>query len=304
MGNVHLVTGYAGKEHITAADQGVFNALIMGDGQFVFDRGNKLSATIVSNNQVRVFDGDILMQGRHIRLNPGKYVNLAIENGTQGLLRRDLIVARYTKEAGSGVEDVNLVVIKGTAASSNPVDPSYTDGNIREGEATQNDMPLYRVTLNGINIQSLEPLFRVELIELAKKQDETDLLAEGTEVVDEDHFPFYDASADLQKKVLWSRIKTILGNVFAPKSLAEENKERLDSIQETGIVNPADFNEFAEDMEGRIRAAMPKAGGTFTGTVMAGSSDQAASTSCLRNSKLVSSDTTPTANGEINWTYG
>ena len=51
-------------------------------------------------------------------------------------------------------------------------------------------------------------------------------------------------------------------------------------------------------------AAMPKSGGTFTGTIKAGRSYQSYSTSLLRNSKLVSSDTTPSVNGEINWTYG
>ena len=51
-------------------------------------------------------------------------------------------------------------------------------------------------------------------------------------------------------------------------------------------------------------AAMPKSGGAFTGTIKAGNSYQSYSTSLLRNSKLVSSDTTPSVNGEINWTYG
>lgn len=51
-------------------------------------------------------------------------------------------------------------------------------------------------------------------------------------------------------------------------------------------------------------AAMPNAGGTFTGTIKAGSSYQAVGTSLLRNSKIVSVDTNPTVNGEINWTYG
>ena len=52
-------------------------------------------------------------------------------------------------------------------------------------------------------------------------------------------------------------------------------------------------------------AAMPKSGGTFTGTVKAaGEGYQAPGTSLLRNTKLVSSDTTPTVDGEIFWTYG
>lgn len=55
----------------------------------------------------------------------------------------------------------------------------------------------------------------------------------------------------------------------------------------------------------KAAAAMPKSGGTFTGTVKAaGEGYQAPGTSLLRNSRLVSADTTPTVNGEIFWTYG
>jgi hypothetical protein len=43
--------------------------------------------------------------------------------------------------------------------------------------------------------------------------------------------------------------------------------------------------------------------GTFGGQVVANASGQTPGTSLLRNSKLVSADTDPTANGEINWTY-
>ena len=50
--------------------------------------------------------------------------------------------------------------------------------------------------------------------------------------------------------------------------------------------------------------AMPKSGGTFTGTIYAGNNNQSYNTSLLRNSKLVSSETTPTYNGEIYWVYG
>lgn len=55
----------------------------------------------------------------------------------------------------------------------------------------------------------------------------------------------------------------------------------------------------------KANESMPKSGGTFTGTVKAaGEGYQAPGTSLLRNTKLVSSDTTPTVNGEIFWTYG
>ena len=92
------------------------------------------------------------------------------------------------------------------------------------------------------------------------------------------------------------------------------------SDQVTGPAIPTKLSELSEDTTHRTvtdtdisgwntaksqaAAAMPKSGGTFNGTIKAGSSYQSYSTSLLRNSKLVSSDTTPSVNGEINWTYG
>ena len=92
------------------------------------------------------------------------------------------------------------------------------------------------------------------------------------------------------------------------------------SEQITGPAIPTKLSELSEDTTHRIvtdteisgwntaksqaDAAMPKSGGTFTGTIKAGGSYQSYSTSLLRNSKLVSTDTTPSVNGEINWTYG
>lgn len=51
------------------------------------------------------------------------------------------------------------------------------------------------------------------------------------------------------------------------------------------------------------QAANTITAGTFAGQVVANSSGQTPGTSLLRNSKLVSADTNPTVNGEINWTY-
>lgn len=159
MGNIHLVTGHAGKGHVTAADHGSLHAAIFGAGQYVLHRGSKFATTIISNNSIRVADGDIIMQGRHIRLDENTYVDLAVENGTQGFFRNGLIVARYTKDSVSGVEDCNLVVIKGTASAGSAVDPDYTSGDIINDHVLIADMPLYRIPLDGLNVQTLVPLF-------------------------------------------------------------------------------------------------------------------------------------------------
>lgn len=161
MGNMHLVTGYQGQEHVTAADHGSLYAAIFGSGSYVLDRGNKLAATAITSNQIRIADGDIILQGRHIRLNEGKTIDLTIENGSQGYKRNDLIVARYTRNASTGIEEASLVVIKGTAASSDPVDPEYTDGDLLADNAETVDFPLYRIPLDGITVGTPVQLFDV-----------------------------------------------------------------------------------------------------------------------------------------------
>lgn len=159
MANMNLVTGYTGQAHVTAADDGALNAALVGSGQYVMPTGNQLQASVITNNSVKVLDGDALMQGRHIRIEPGTSVDLTIENGATGYYRNDLIVIRYAKEASTGVETANLTVIKGTPGTEQAADPSYTSGDILNDGAIANDMPLYRVVLEGLNIKELVPLY-------------------------------------------------------------------------------------------------------------------------------------------------
>lgn len=180
MGNLHIVTGFKGENHVTAADVGSFNAAIFGAGQYVLNRGRKFSTTTVSNNLIRVADGDLLIQGRHVRMNEGTHVDLAIDNGQQGYKRNDLIVARYTKDASSGVEDVNLIVIKGTPVASTPSDPAHTVGDIINDHVYLADMPLYRVPVNGLNVEALVPLFTEASMSVADGAVGTDKIADGS----------------------------------------------------------------------------------------------------------------------------
>lgn len=152
MGNLHLVTGYGGTEHITAEDHGAFNAATFGAGNYILNTGNKFAASVISNNQIRILDGELLTQGRHIRLKTGTYVDLTIQNGTQGYNRIDLIVARYTRSTSTGIEDCNLVVIKGTATTGTASAPSVITGDLIAGVATTHDVPLYRIPLSGITV--------------------------------------------------------------------------------------------------------------------------------------------------------
>lgn len=155
----YIVTGLTGQEHVTSADDGAFNAGIVGTGKYVMKTAEQFAAEIVSNNIVRIKSGDLVNQGRHIRTEVNDYDDMTIENGTQSLKRNDLIVMRYKKDTSTNIEleSAELVVIKGTAGAI-ATDPTYTSGNILAG-ATQDDFPLYRVSLNGLNIEKVTPLF-------------------------------------------------------------------------------------------------------------------------------------------------
>lgn len=153
----HIVTGYAGKEHVTSADAGALNAGIVGSGKYVLKTGNQFAAEIVSNNLIKVKSGDLVNQGRHMRIDANDYEEVTIQNGAQSVKRNDLIVMRYKKDTSTLIESAEIVVIKGTAGST-ATDPTYTSGDILSG-ATQDDFPLYRVSLNGLNIEKVTPLF-------------------------------------------------------------------------------------------------------------------------------------------------
>lgn len=160
MSKVHLITGYKGEEHIQSADQGSFNASFFGGGEYVMEAGNQFEGSIMDNNTVRILDGDLLMQGRHIRIEPETYEDITITTGTAGVNRIDLIVMQYSKDTSTDIETAQLVVIKGTETEGTAAEPVYTSGNILSG-ATLNQMPLYRVKVEGVVLTDIEPLFTV-----------------------------------------------------------------------------------------------------------------------------------------------
>ena len=159
MGNMNIVTAYTGNAHVKAADSASLNAALFGTGEYVLNRGNQLSASAISANTVRVLDGDIMLQGRHIRIDEGQHVDVTISSGTSGYRRNDLIVCRYQRNGGTGVESADLAVIKGTPTTGTPTDPEYTHGDLLTNHDTLADMPLYRIPLNGINVGTPVPIF-------------------------------------------------------------------------------------------------------------------------------------------------
>lgn len=157
---VELITGLGDGPHVDAGDVGGFQAGIVGTEDYVLSIGKKMESSVITNNKVRINDGEGVMQGRHWRIKPGTYEDVTIDNGAQVMNRKDAIVARYTKESSSGIEKVELVVLKGTPTASTPTAPVPTKGDIRGG-TLKHEMLLYVVSLKGLNIESVTAEFNV-----------------------------------------------------------------------------------------------------------------------------------------------
>lgn len=188
---LHLVTGYAGEEHITASDAGSFNIATIGAGNYVLNHGNNFAANLWTNNIVRILDGDLVLQGRHVRLAAGLNEEIPIANGSQGKMRNDLICVRYEKSPTLSTESVSFVVIEGEEVAANPVDPEYNTGLITDGNEDITDFPLYRIRLTGLVVADPEPLFTpVENIASfrTKIQDTISNIEKNTETVLEKDF--------------------------------------------------------------------------------------------------------------------
>lgn len=157
---IELITGLGDGPHVDASDVGGFQAGIVGEEDYILPAGEQMKATVISNNKIRIAEGEAVMQGRHWRIKPNTYEDVTIENGAQGMNRKDAIVARYTKESSSGIEKVELAVLKGTPTSGTAIAPAQEKGNILEG-TMKHEMLLYIVSLKGLNIESVTAEFNV-----------------------------------------------------------------------------------------------------------------------------------------------
>ena len=157
---IELVTAYKGKDHVTAEQWADFNRGIYGDAA-ILPVGNKMETAIQTANQITVKDGVAVIDGRQVYIGYGESENIAIQSGTQGKLRRDIVVLEYKKEEVSGVETVQFKVITGTPADSDAKDPSVQDMDIRTGVFTS-QKPFCRVRLNGTAIEGVDTLIPVK----------------------------------------------------------------------------------------------------------------------------------------------
>lgn len=146
------------EAHIFAEDDAaIFQSIFGEDG--VFAMGDRMAATVINNNQVRVGNG-ILCVGGHIgRTVYGDYSDMTIENGEISKNRNDIIAAVFSTTGEKGIDKFKIEVKKGTPGVV-AEDPELTKENLYEGGKLR-ELPLWRVKLEGINIIGVEQMFKI-----------------------------------------------------------------------------------------------------------------------------------------------
>lgn len=158
-----LITGHAGAAHVSSTDAGWYNAGTVGAGKYVLDTGTQFAAEVQSANVVQIGVGDAVFEGRHVRVSATE--NVAIDNGAQGVNRNDLICIKYEYDSSTDVETASIAVIKGTAVSGTPSDPTIPSGSILNGSATAY-MALWRIPITGLTVGTPESMYGDVLVTL------------------------------------------------------------------------------------------------------------------------------------------
>lgn len=138
--------------HIYAEDDAQVHRAIFG-GSGITDADDRLAATIVDNNTVRLAAGLYCNSGYLHVVPAGETLSLTIGSGTAGVYRRDLIVSEFIRGGGNTSDTLQFRVIQGTEASSlaEAQRPTLTQNDIAAGGATRQEA-LYEVVINGTTI--------------------------------------------------------------------------------------------------------------------------------------------------------
>ena len=144
--------------HILAEDDAAIYGGLLGQ-DCVLPIGQKLKATVISNNKVRLADGAVSVGGHIGRVISGDYEDMTIANGVSGKKRNDIIAARFIAGASGGADTYKLVVIQGTAGTT-AADPTYIKGDLYSGDK-QRDYPLWRIKIEGLSIVKVEQMYTI-----------------------------------------------------------------------------------------------------------------------------------------------
>ena len=175
-----IVSGRTGSPHVTSQQFRQMLEGILGQDSYILTSGENLKPELSSNNLLKIRSGMMCHHGCISCVEIGTYDEVTLTNGSHGMQRIDLVVNRYTRNTETEVEKCEWKVITGTAKASSPAVPTYTKGNLQEGDLVD-ECPVFEIHYNGINVTEVKSLLSVagSLAELngklEKKTDTTTL---------------------------------------------------------------------------------------------------------------------------------
>jgi len=151
-----LITGASESYHISSVDDAHKHVGIFGQGNYVMETENNCSYSMPDANNFYLHTGDIMMQGRHIRI--PEQVQLEVSTNNASYNRIDAIVCRYftytvTEDEGTEnektltYEDAAIEIKEGTPASGAASYPSILNGDMMA--MAESEMVLYYIIHTG-----------------------------------------------------------------------------------------------------------------------------------------------------------
>lgn len=168
-----IVSGRTGSPHVTSQQFRQMLEGILGQDSYILTSGENLKPELSSNNLLKIRSGMMCHHGCISCVEIGTYDEVTLTNGSHGMQRIDLVVNRYTRNTETEVEKCEWKVITGTAKASSPAIPTYTKGNLQEGDLVD-ECPVFEIHYNGINVTEVKSLLSVagSLAELNGKLEE------------------------------------------------------------------------------------------------------------------------------------
>ena len=179
-----IVSGRTGSPHVTSQQFRQMLEGILGQDSYILTSGENLKPELSSNNLLKIRSGMMCHHGCISCVEIGTYDEVTLTNGSHGMQRIDLVVNRYTRNAETEVEKCEWKVITGTAKASSPAVPTYTKGNLQEGDLVD-ECPIFEIHYNGINVTEVKSLLSVagSLAELnGKLSKKVDTTTVGVEI--------------------------------------------------------------------------------------------------------------------------
>ena len=145
----NTTTADISAENMAAA----FHAMVGKSG--ILTAFNNLACTKVSDNSVQIDSGVYSLKGFLLHVEAGTVATLAIDSGTAGQKRNDLIVAELVKNGGGGgIDTLQFKVVKGASTTGTPTDPTLTQQDVNATGITRQEA-LCRVSLDGVTITAV-----------------------------------------------------------------------------------------------------------------------------------------------------